>query len=180
MSPQPAPLSPGPSRSPLASVFPTVRATMTFPLPPDEVRRRLLGPDEREWQIGETGFFGNLRRYKVSVRPDGKALDIDGPYGNKKTRLSTEARLIPSGAGTTLDLESWISGMHVAVLLGMMLWLAIGPLLLNFPGAMTLPFAVVMAVLFCGVTVFNMRYEAGVIRDYCTRRLGDDWNRVRF
>ena len=180
MSLQPTSGPPAPSRSPLASLFPTAKTNQYFPLPPDEVRRRLLGPHEQEWQIGEGGLLGNSRRYKVRSRPDGRMLDIAGPYGYRKLRLSTEATLRESAGGTTLELESWISSIHVLILFGSLVWLAIAPRLLRFPVAVPLPFVLLMAILFCGVTVFQMKYEARVIRDYCARRLGDDWNRVLF
>jgi hypothetical protein len=77
MSLQPGSEAPAPSRSPLSRLFPTARATITVPLPPEEVRRRLLGPGEQEWQIGEGVLPSTARRYKVSARPDGLILDID-------------------------------------------------------------------------------------------------------
>jgi hypothetical protein len=173
MSLQPASGPPAPSRSPLSRLFPAAKAKIYVGLPPDEVRRRLLGPGEQEWQIGKGGLLGNSRRYKVRARLDGRILDIDGPYGNKKTRLSTEARLVPFWDETTIELESRISGTHVVILFGVILWLAIAPRLLGFTVAISLPFVLLVVILFGGVTVFNMRYEARVIRDYCARRLSN-------
>jgi hypothetical protein len=174
------PPPPVPSRSPLASFFPTAKTKLYVPLPPDEVHRRLLGPHEQEWQIGEGGMLGNSRRYKVRSRPDGRMLDIAGPYGYRKLRLSTEATIQAAGEGTSLELESWISSLYVLILLGSLVWVAIGPRLLRFPFTVPLPLVLLVAIVFYVITMFQMKYEARLLRDYCARRLGDEWNRVRF
>lgn len=172
--------SPNPAGNPLVRLFPVTRATIHVPLPADEARSRLFAPGETEWQLGEGGIFGNRRRYKVGAGRDGYSLDIDGPYGNKKTRLCTSVRLIATGSGTTLELASRISDLHALFLAIPVLWLAIGRQLL-MPGFwQPLLFVLPMAAVFYGIALFNVKYEAGVIRDYCARRLDDDWNRVLF
>ncbi|HYF62011.1 MAG TPA: hypothetical protein VD886_04310 [Herpetosiphonaceae bacterium] len=171
---------PAPIRNPLVRLFPVMRSTMVVPLPLDEAFRRLVGPNEREWQVGTSGFFGNMRRYKPGWRWDTHSVDIDGPYGNKKTRLYTYGRLTMSPQGTILELSSRICDLHALLMVLPVLWLAVAPLIFMAGFATPLIFLVLMVPFFYGITAFNIHYEAGVIKDYCARRLSDDWSRVLF
>jgi hypothetical protein len=170
MSLQPGSEALTPRRNLLSRLFPAARATIASPLPPDEVRRRLLGPGEQEWQIGEGVLPATARRYKVSARPDGLILDIDGPYGYKKARLVTEAALQAAGDGTSLELTSRMGSMTVLLITAGLICLTIEPLLLRFTVSVV---PLVLLVLFYGAFLFNLRFEARLIKDYCARRLGD-------
>lgn len=161
--------SPRPSRSPLARLFPTVRATISSPLPPDEVRRRLLGPNEQEWQIGES------RRYTVRPRPNEPILDIDGPYGSKKIGLTTEATVHAVAGGTSLALTSWINSMPVLLLTVGLLCLTLAPMVLSF--SVSVPPLVLLVVLY-GAGMISLKFEAHLIKHSCASRLGEDQRRV--
>jgi hypothetical protein len=166
------------SPNPLVRLFPVTRATIHVPLAPDDARSRLFAPAETEWQLGEGGIFGNRRRYKVGAGRDGYSLDIDGPYGNKKTRLYTYVRQLEVGTGTNLELASRISDLHAVSMVIPVLWLAIGSQLMAPGFAPIFLFVPLMAAFFYGATLINLNYEAGVIRDYFARRLSDERNRV--
>jgi hypothetical protein len=175
MSLQPGSAAPAPRRNPLSRLFPAARARISFPLPPDEVRRRLLGPGEQEWQIGEGVLPATARRYKVSARPNGLILDIDGPYGYKKARLVTEAALQAAGDGTSLELTSWMGSLSVLLIAAGLIGLSIEPLLLRFSVSVV---PLVLAVLFYGAFLFNLRFEARLIKDYCSRRISGEPSRA--
>ncbi|HYF62010.1 MAG TPA: hypothetical protein VD886_04305 [Herpetosiphonaceae bacterium] len=157
-----------PDLNPLARLFPPARATISSPLPPDEVWRRLGLPDEQEWQIGEGVLPATARRYKVRSRPGGRILDIDGPYGYKKARLVTEAAVRAAGAGTSLELTSWMNSMQVLLITA---GLIIAPFLVRF-SLFVVP--LVLLVIFYGAFLFNLKFEARLIKDYCARRLAEE------
>jgi hypothetical protein len=169
---------PSPSGNPLVRCFPVMKATLHFSLPRSQVRGRLLGPNEAEWRTGGSGIFANSRRYAVRPRPHGYVLDIDGPYGNKKTRLATQASLIVLEEGTTLELESRITPLHAGFVLFAILGMPLLMLLIGAPFPMALIFFFMALLIIYGGTLFNLSYEAGVIKDYCIRRINDTSPRV--
>ena len=175
MSLQPSSEAPAGRRSPLARLFPAARATISSPLPPEEVRRRLLGPGEQEWQIGESVLPGSTRRYKVRARPNGHVLDIDGPYGYKKIPLSTEATVQAVAGGTTLELESWISSMPLLLMTVGLLCLTLAPIVLRF--SVSVP-PLVLAVVLYGAGLIILKSEARLIQHYCASRLGEEQSRA--
>jgi hypothetical protein len=161
--------SPGPRRSPLTRLFPTARATIASALPPDEVWRRLLGPNAQEWQIGES------RRYTVRPRPNGPILDIDGPYGAKKIGLTTEATVHAVAGGTSLALTSWMTSMPFLLMTVGLLCLTLAPMLLSF--SVSVPPLVLLVVLY-GSGLIGLKAEAHLIKHYCASCLSEDPRRV--
>jgi hypothetical protein len=167
-----------PNSNPLVRFFPVMKATLHFSLPRSQVRGRLLGPNEQEWRTGGSGIFANSRRYDVRPHPNGYVLDIDGPYGYRKTRLATQASLIASEQGTALELESRITPMQAGFTLLAILWLPLGALVIGGPSPIVVGAFLLGLCVIYGVTLFNLSYEAGVIRDYCIRRINDTSPRV--
>jgi hypothetical protein len=172
------PDSPSPSSNPLVRCFPVMKATLHFSLPRSQVRGRLLGPNEEEWRTGGSGIFANSRRYAVRPRPNGYVLAIDGPYGYRKTRLATQASLIASEQGTTLELESRITPMQAGFTLLVTLWLPLVALVIGGPLPIVVGAFLLGLFMIYGVTLFNLNYEAGVIKDYCIGRINDTSPRV--
>ncbi len=161
--------SSGPRRSPLTRLFPAARATISSPLPPEEVWRRLLGPNAQEWQIGES------RHYTVRPRPNGPILDIDGPYGAKKIGLTTEATVHAVAGGTSLALTSWMSSMPLLLMTVGLLCLTLAPLVLRF--SVSVPPLVLLVVMY-GAGLISLKSEAYLIKHYCASCLGEDPRRV--
>jgi hypothetical protein len=75
-----------------------------------------------------------------------------------------------AGDGTSLQLTSWMGSMTVLLITAGLICLTIEPLLLRFSVSVV---PLVLAVLFYGAFLFNLRFEARLIKDYCARRLSD-------
>jgi hypothetical protein len=166
--------SPAPLQSLLMRRLPVARLTIAFSLPPAEAWGRLLGPNRQEWLVRWPQGVVKPRRYILRPHAAALMLDVVGPLGERTGSVQCQIRLIASGVGTTLELESQADGNPYWGLLVAIIWLPGGTLLFGFPIWMSL-FALIATIsLWYVVVKLTVHLEAEIIESHAVVLLNDN------